>query len=476
MASIGRTALGRASKCLSRRHFSSDRTVKELDVLYLRQNGQKYPHWHLTKPLQAGARVKLSFGASIPASDLIGRKILDTIVDSKGNRVILHEATTGSYIVNSERYATPIYPHDANTIVALLDLNLPRPGEEDEAPDAPPFEVFEAGTGMGSLTMHVARALHAANPPVSPQLRRNLATAALRSGSDSPVATNADDANSTGEAVDSEGAGLASDIEGSSRDGNAGENQEADATAVRVHMHPDARPEWAAYRASRRAILHTLDNRQKHTGVAFKLVRDFNRALYLPNIDFHTGTINDFITTRLARTGGQPFLSRAILDLPQSEDHAGSVVRAMRNNALLVLFKPSISQIASFQAWAVETNQPVRLEKVVELPISTRTDGGLHNSSGGREWDVKMVTPKADEGHGRLVQVMRPKVGDRIAGGGFVAVFRRWPEAESSAGSESLIVAGESEAALNGPEEGEATAAEDVDLAQTTDGDTNNSK
>jgi hypothetical protein len=161
------------------------------------------------------------------------------------------------------------------------------------------------------------------------------------------------------------------------------------------------------------------------------LVRDFRRALYLSNIDFHTGSIDDFITSRLSQTDGQPFLSRAVLDLPQSEDHADVVVRALRHNALLVLFKPSISQIASFQTWATETKQPLRLEKVIELPVSTRSEGS-NDGSGGREWDVKMVTPKADGGPGRLVQVMRPKVGDRIAGGGFVAVFRRWPDGEVS--------------------------------------------
>ncbi|KHO00557.1 tRNA (adenine-N(1)-)-methyltransferase [Metarhizium album ARSEF 1941] len=373
----------RSAVTRAHRGFSSDRRIREHDVLFLRQQGPKYPKWHLTAPLQAGNNIKLSYGALVPATELIGKNLLDVVQDSKGNRVVLQEPTLSSYIVNNERHATPIYPHDANTIVALLDLNLSRPGEEEGEENALPFEIFEAGTGMGSLTLHIARAIHAANPPFPPALRRAICEAKFR--------------------------------------------PKTNPSLTRVDLEQEAERALDEYRACRRAILHTLDQKPKHTHAAYKLVRNFRRAQYLPSIDFHVGSVDEYLSKRLAESDGQPFLHRAILDLPSAHENAERVVESLLPNGILILFKPSISQIADFQKWSTETRQPVRLEKVLELPVSTTSDG-VHDAGGGRHWDVKLVVPKASlGGDGKPVQVMRPKVGDRIAGGGFVAVLRRWP-------------------------------------------------
>ncbi|GAB0135224.1 hypothetical protein EsDP_00003570 [Epichloe bromicola] len=373
-----------------RRAFSSNRRIQEHDVLFLRQQGLKYPKWHLTAPLRPSGTIKLSYGASLPAADLIGKKLLDLVHDSKGNRVVLQEPTLSSYVVNSERHATPIYPHDANTIVSLLDLNPSRPGEEDhddhQGHGTPVFEIFEAGTGMGSLTLHIARAIHAANPPLPPSLRHDICEAKFR--------------------------------------------PESNPSLTRADLNPDAEEALDLYRASRRAVLHTLDQKPKHTHAAYRLIRNFRRAQYLPSIDFHIGSIDEYLSERLAKSGGQPFLSRAILDLPSAHENAERVIEALLPNSILILFKPSISQIGDFQKWSTENRQPVRLEKVLELPVSTTSDG-VHDAGGGRHWDVKTVLPRASQdGDGKLVQVMRPKVGERIAGGGFVAILRRWPTSE----------------------------------------------
>ncbi|OAA36595.1 tRNA (adenine-N(1)-)-methyltransferase [Beauveria brongniartii RCEF 3172] len=310
----------------------------EFDVLFLRQRGVKYPRWHLTAPIRRDTRVRLSYGASVSGSDLIGKQMLERTVDDKGNTVAVYEPTLASYIVNSDRVATPIYPSDAVTIVSLLDLHPVRPGEEDEGqPDDGPFEVFEAGTGMGSLSLHIARALHAANPPVP--------------------------------------------------------------------------------------------------------------APYLADIDFHVGTVGDYVAARLAASGGRPVFARAVLDLPAAHEDAvaAALVPALHDNAVLVLFYPSISQIAEFQAWALESGAPLRLEKVLEMPTTSTADGVRDGGCGGRHWDVKIIKPKparAEEEEevtgedaacdgpateSEPVVVMRPKVGGRVAGGGFVAVYRKWP-------------------------------------------------
>ena len=247
---------------------------------------------------------------------------------------------------------------------------------------------------MGSLTLHLAHAIHVGNPPMSPSLRRAMTEAPLK------------------------------------RDKNP-------AASPGLHLN-ELEEEFEAYRKSRRIILHTLDRNPNHTRAAYKLVRGFRRAQYLPNVDFHIGSIGEYIKKRLDASGGKPFLSRVVLDLPGAHENAEDVIKALHPNATLILFNPSISQIAEFHAWVILKKQPMRLEKVLELPTSTTNDGVHDGGGGGRHWDVKTVIPKiflTEDGWPnnedlKPVQVMRPKVGDRIAGGGFVAVFRRWPQTE----------------------------------------------
>ncbi|KAF5617952.1 tRNA (adenine-N(1)-)-methyltransferase [Fusarium sp. NRRL 52700] len=410
------SALASLSSDPLKRFYSSSRTIKKNDVLFLRQQGLKAPKWHLTSPLRADTKIRLGYGAYINSSELIGRQVLDVLNDSSGRLVTLHEPTLASYIINSPRQATPIYPHHANNIVSLLDLHLSRPGEEehDADPNQPtqPFEIFEAGTGMGSLTLHLARALHAANPAVSPSLRNILCTARYRT----------------------DGFGL--DL--------ADEDQAA----------------LDSYRSSRRAVLHTLDRNVKHSRAAHKLIRHFRRSLYFPTIDFHVGSIDEYISSRLAETDNQPFLSHAILDLPSAHDHASQVIQALHPNGLLVIFTPSISQIADFQTWVARTGQPMRPERVIELEVST-------TAGGGKEWDVKTVVPR-ETPEGAAVQVMRPKVGERVTGGGFVAVLRRWPVNQIRSQAESSTQENSSEVECEFEDEEASEAEGNPEVEETT--------
>lgn len=241
---------------------------------------------------------------------------------------------------------------------------------------------------MGSLTLHLARALAAANPAVPSMLRDGLCSARYKP----------------------EGRGL--------------------------DLSEEVQAAYDSYRSSRRAVLHTLDQNTRHSRAANQLVRRYRRSIYYPTADFHTGSISDYMSPRLAETDGEPIFSHAILDLPSVEDYAEPVIEALHPNGLLVVFAPSISQIARFQAWAAQTKQPVRQERVIELDVSTTADGVL-DTGGGREWDVKQVTPKNDP-NAAPVQVMRPKVGDRISGGGFVGVYRRWPVRQKMTQVESI--------------------------------------
>ncbi|KAM0581316.1 hypothetical protein ACHAO2_001413 [Verticillium nonalfalfae] len=380
------------------------RIIQEHDVLLLRQKGARNAtKRQVTPPIRSDTTFKAAWGVHVNGSDLIGRTLPCTIQDSKGNNMRLSEVTLAQYVTNIPRVATPIYPHDSSMIVSLLDIDLPAPGEDPVADAGAPFEVFEAGTGMGSLTLHLARTIHGANPAVPAALRAALCAAPYAKGQ------------------------LLSDV------------ATDDSPELGPHPHspeglaPELQAQLDGYRPARRAILHTLDIRPSASRLAHGTIRDFRRALYLLDIDFHVRTIRSFLEPRLAASPDRaPFLSHAVLDLPASADHAELVVEALRPDGRLVVFFPSITQVLDFVKWVTDTTQPVYVERVIELANST-FEPGFSDGVGGREWDVRVVTPKkvargeveaVGENEGK-VTVCRPKVGTMVGGGGFIAVFTK---------------------------------------------------
>ncbi|KAK1504535.1 tRNA (Adenine-N(1)-)-methyltransferase [Colletotrichum tamarilloi] len=391
------------------RAYSSSHAIREHDVVILRQRGTKEPKFHLSPPLRTNAAIKLSYGSKVNASDIIGKSYLDSIKDSGGRNVRLLEASLGQYVANSPRVATPIYPQDANLIVSFLDLNLPVPGEDPDFDAGPPVEIFEAGTGMGALTLHLARAIHGANPPLPPRLRDALCTA--------PYARNT----------------LRKEV---ASDEAAEEEGEKEVHKAVPHALDIEDPELAAlykeHLSSRRAILHTLDVNPTSSRMAHGLVRHFKRGLYLSDVDFHVCTIRSYLASRLAQNGGEAFLSHVILDLPASQDYAELAVKALQPDGKVVIFFPSITQILDFVVWAKDTEQPLVQDRVVELQTSTSGDDMFQDGTGGRNWDVKVVNirkaiERGETGAAARGIVCRPKVGSRVVGGGFVAVFTKLP-------------------------------------------------
>ncbi|KAF4819425.1 tRNA (adenine(58)-N(1))-methyltransferase TrmI [Colletotrichum tropicale] len=372
------------------------------DVIVLRQRGDREAKFHLSPPLRRDGKIKLSYGARLDGSDVIGKTFTDAVKDTTGRDVRLQQVTLAQYVSNSPRVATPIYPQDASMIVSVLDLNLPSPGEDPDFDDGPPVEIFEAGTGMGALTLHLARAIHGANPPVPLKLREALCTAEYERNT-LPRKPVTDD--------------------------------EAPEYAHSPHALQIADPELAEmhakHAASRRAILHTLDINPTSSRMAHKLVRYFRRGLYLSDVDFHVSTIRSYLSSRLAENGGEPFLAHVILDLPASQEHADVAVQALQPGGKMVVFYPSITQILEFEMWAKDTGQPLVLDRVVELHTSTsNSDSGFKDALGGRNWEVKAVGIRKFERAGETGPasrgyVCRPKVGTLVVGGGFLAVFSR---------------------------------------------------
>ncbi|RDW83321.1 hypothetical protein BP5796_04812 [Coleophoma crateriformis] len=390
--------------------------IKENDIVVLKKStSDDRIEPILSKPLKYGTNVKTPVG-SIPADEIIGKSWRDVVVKSKGKKETAYrilQPSMGQFVELYPRIVTPIYPRDANLIVSLLDLHPTAPNEANEDDR---LEIFEAGTGHGGLTLHLAKAIHAANtaaPPIPPRRQAEAVTP--------PVTENDIDAVAPPKSIEQI------------------EAEQADATeeAYKNWMH------------KRRAVIHTLDAAEAHSLHAQRVVRNFRDGIYFPHVDFHVGGIPEYLTSRLADTK-EAFLEHAILDLPSIHDYLEIVGKALRPNGILITFCPSITQVLSCVHEVKDKKLPFLLEKVLETGISAGV--------GGREWDVRTVRPKAlvkaevaareqlgdvDESLDSLDEdaqadaepatessrgweaVCRPKVAARVTGGGFVGVWRR---------------------------------------------------
>lgn len=300
-----------------------------------------------------------------------------------------------------------MYPSDTNLIVSLLDIHVDTPSSTSA--DEPPFEILEAGTGHGALTLHLARAIHAGNPPLTktPDYAINV---------EEP-----EDAVYLGESI--------SDLQ---------------ETAIE------------SWKPCRRAIVHTLDISSKHSKHAKKIVQGFRHGLYAGNVEFHVGDVSAWIASqRVTRQTDEPFLNHVFLDLPNADTHLANVVPALRVDGLLAVFNPSITQIAQCVEKIREEKLPYLLDQVVEL------GAGMI-----REWDVRAVKPRStlkksdakespeasdaesidpvkgqEARDGELAEtlakeeekwamVCRPKAGQMVVGGGFLALWKRMERME----------------------------------------------
>jgi hypothetical protein len=299
---------------------------------------------------------------------------------------------------------------------------------------------MDAGTGHGSVTLHLSRAIQAANPPV-PEMESETPGCPIESVSDDSAESNS----------------------------SAGE---------------DAAQIWQDWRKSRRAIVHSVEISPTYSRHAEKkVVAGFCRGLYSPHIDFHIANVNDWVDEQLEQRNHEPFLSYVFLDMPSSHRYLAKVTTVMKENALIAIFVPSITQIGDCVREIKANGLPLRMEKALEL------GDGISN---GRLWDVRLAFKKArdpiedsstsirkgsesknpvdeltttqageseedesvqeeahsqsetsstestreedrssslapgkDESGEEPVMVCRPKVGERVIGGGFVGLWRR---------------------------------------------------
>ena len=299
-----------------------------------------------------------------------------------------------------------MYPADANQIVSLLDIHAN--AFSTPLGNGPSLEILEAGTGHGALTLHLARAIHAANAsiPSFESSRESLVTQYLR-----------------------------------------------DMRQAIIHT-VDVSPQYS--------------NHAKKVVQGFRQGLYSNDIdFYVSNVSDWID--QQFSHRQLREQEDRTFLSHVILDMPNSYQHIEKVASALRPQGNLMLFNPSITQITAAVETIRKTHIPVYLDRVLEVgPTMTggkqwdiravkpralvqaeheRRFGGHikdstpenavnenvassieHTSDEGSDATILRNTEKAEalakEQQG-FEMICRPKPFARVVGGGFLGLWKK---------------------------------------------------
>lgn len=324
---------------------------------------------------------------------------------SKSNKyAVVTRPTLDEYILFTRRNVTPVYAAYASHIVSLLDINPPTPTTTSGHSGKPErLEILEAGTGHGSLTIHLARAIAAGNkPPPGVYLP---------------------------------------------------EERHTEASLEQLSE------EWASWLNERQAIVHTVETTPKCSRDAETLIRGFRQGLYWPHVNFYTGDVDEWLQNQLRDRGEEEkeFLDYVVLDMPAVEQRLSNAAKAMKEDGLLACFCPSITQIAACQqlikkqgipltqvqtvelgegistgrVWDVRVVIPRKeladLERLKAIKSSSTIDEGPHSDAGedGDQDDIDQEIADAEAAVKDTKWVCRPKVWERTFGGGFVGIWRK---------------------------------------------------
>lgn len=334
----------------------------------------------LSRPLKdlPNSNVNLNFG-KIPHTDLINQSPFNKVhtfeTKKKLAKYICSRPTLEQWINLSSRKAQPIYSFDAQAIVSLADLHIdyiePPLNDNDKIT---PLQFLEAGTGHGSLTLAISKALHPANALAHYAKDLNLRGAILHSI----------DCNSshsiTGKRT----------VKGFRR-GMYYNN---------VEFHVSESPSnWIKSDDGQNWLERELINKK------------------LLNLN----STNNFYDPDESNA----FLSGIFLDMPNYHEEMIKLVPYLKTGGFIIVFCPSITQILdAIDLIALENEKLNKLNPPTSLHLEhERTIQLLDGAGGGlKEWDTRRAFIRAT---GKIGYSVRPKVGVRTVAGGFVAIWRK---------------------------------------------------
>lgn len=329
----------------------------------------------LSRPLKdsPGSTVNLNFGR-IPHSDLIGAAPLGKVhtieTKSKLAKYICAKPSLEQWINLSQRKATPIYAFDAQAIVTLADLhvNYAEPPTEDGG-KVTPLQFLEAGTGHGSLTLAIAKALHPANA----------------------LAYYAKDTNLRGAVLHSIDCNSSHSVTGKRTVKGFRKGMYYDNVEFNVAEGPSA---WVKSEEGKNWMERELVSKREG-----KEIEDTDEP--------------------------EAFLSGIFLDMPNYHEEMVKLAPYLKTGGFIIVFCPSITQIVdAIDAIADEDEKLAKLDVPKSLHLEhERTIQLLDGAGGGlKEWDTRRAMIRAT---GKIGYSVRPKVGVRTVAGGFVAIWRK---------------------------------------------------
>ncbi|RVD87742.1 uncharacterized protein DFL_001954 [Arthrobotrys flagrans] len=385
-----------------RRYMNSNsKTTKENDCVYLKpRSSTSLARDSIFIPDIKPGQVRVTHKGNFSHDTLIGRQVRDIVKTHIGAEYLITFPTMEEYIVLSNRIVTPIYPADAAAIVQSLDLHV----SAEIDPEDGPLEVLEAGTGHGSLTLHLARALYAGHL-----------------GKENPVSIlhSVEKDKKVHEAAMKLLKGFRRGI----YDGPG------------VKFYNDDVEAWLRAR---------LPSPEASEVPAIESISEENTA--------QETSLTDKPATESAK---RPLLSACVLDLPEIRPLLPLLQDNMHLGAILGYWAPSITQISAVVEHVKLNRLPFLVEKVLEF-------GNGVGGAGARVWDVRPALVrsrvKANKSHrsassqrsaeddetettanedavakedqtkkptAEWEMVCRPKTGERTVGGGFYLIMRR---------------------------------------------------
>lgn len=159
----------------------------------------------------------------------------------------------------------------------------------------------------------------------------------------------------------------------------------------------------------RGAVLHSVDRNATHQEMGKHNVESYKRGRFVGDVDFQ---IAESPAAYLESTNLT--LHGVFLDLPDPHLYLGRLAKALDLQGTIVVFCPSITQLLKCKQIIADEKIDIMMVRALELPPG--------NGGGTREWDVTSVYTRATN---ERVDICRPKVGEKVVGGGFIGVFKR---------------------------------------------------
>lgn len=226
-----------------------------------------------------------------------------------------------------------------------------------------PIEILEAGTGNGSLTLYLARAIHGANPALPSENPAEI-TLAIKPGLDDQTPKSA-----------------------CTPEYPVSSSQASNTSSTSSLTVVDS------WKTERQAIIHTVELAPHVSDFGRKHVSGFRQGMYSGNVDFHTANLSTWIEQQVfARTAvglppGNPFISHAILDLPGAHDHLEAVASVVHTDGIVLVFTTHITQLLSCLELSRKLRLPLILQRAIEIGPGV---------TGGRDWELGFTKKRKD--------------------------------------------------------------------------------